>query len=572
MAYSNFAKLKEVQDLLAKKDELGKPETVPSIEENTTESPVDTSLSNPEIEENVLKPQISSEEIKPKKDILSDLLNKKEELKYTPVGNTYNEMELEKAKKVEEIDNVVKNTTRSDNASTTPSKVEQVKQANIADLEKKVSKEKLMPSDDEILKKINYSMGMGIGPNTAVDFAKDVYMNGMNAKPRAMEWAKKYFTGKNLEAMLVSDEKTPSQSPVEVKVDPSKSVPPTTGVASLKATTEEPKKEEPKAETPEEKEQREEKEGYNRAVMMDVFGKLAKGFLDFAALRATANPAGYMAGSKLTPMSASGAISVDNVDKYLKTKAERDKLKLEREKLGATAADKKADREMRERMHDEKINATLKAARIKASDSGVKLSKAQEAADKAYAKEYVKFKSESEPRLQTQVDTLEDMYKELEDNPGMMTGTLDEFTEKALGGFGRSVTNPKLQGLKDRLDSIIQGGLRETLGAQFTEKEGENFLKREFNPKLGPEENLKRMKNFINKVNAQFEAKRKLASHYEEHGTIEGLNSTSKLERTPKSQGQLPSDVEEKINNFMKKNGISDKDEAIKILKENKKI
>src|SRR5690606_13850580 len=45
----------------------------------------------------------------------------------------------------------------------------------------------------------------------------------------------------------------------------------------------------------------------------------------------------------------------------------------------------------------------------------------------------------------------------------------------------------------EAVEEVVQRNLREVLGAQFTEKEGERLISRAFNPRLSPTENAKRV-------------------------------------------------------------------------------
>ena len=65
--------------------------------------------------------------------------------------------------------------------------------------------------------------------------------------------------------------------------------------------------------------------------------------------------------------------------------------------------------------------------------------------------------------------------------------------------FGEQFTNffkPKLADARDRIRGIAYKTLRETLGAQFTEREGQRLVDTYFNPQLNEEQNLKRLMDF----------------------------------------------------------------------------
>jgi hypothetical protein len=59
---------------------------------------------------------------------------------------------------------------------------------------------------------------------------------------------------------------------------------------------------------------------------------------------------------------------------------------------------------------------------------------------------------------------------------------------------------PQSQDVRRSVEKVIQSSLRETLGAQFTEKEGENVIKRTWNPQAPIEYNLRRTKQLLNEL------------------------------------------------------------------------
>jgi hypothetical protein len=82
----------------------------------------------------------------------------------------------------------------------------------------------------------------------------------------------------------------------------------------------------------------------------------------------------------------------------------------------------------------------------------------------------------------------------------------------AVPDFVRSFTNPLAVQTRQQVEGAVQGSLRETLGAQFTEKEGERIMSNAFNPRLGEGENFRRasiiragLKAAVDAKNAQFE-------------------------------------------------------------------
>jgi hypothetical protein len=59
---------------------------------------------------------------------------------------------------------------------------------------------------------------------------------------------------------------------------------------------------------------------------------------------------------------------------------------------------------------------------------------------------------------------------------------------------------PQSQDVRRSVEKVIQSSLKETLGAQFTEREGENVIKRTWNPQAPIEYNLRRTKQLLNEL------------------------------------------------------------------------
>jgi len=92
------------------------------------------------------------------------------------------------------------------------------------------------------------------------------------------------------------------------------------------------------------------------------------------------------------------------------------------------------------------------------------------------------------------------------------TRTLTEFVPIG-GDWWRSAVNPTGQQALDNIRGVIFQGLRETLGAQFTEREGERLVNASYNPKLSEAENIARLKPALQRMQATFQAKENLTQH-----------------------------------------------------------
>ncbi|MCP4410333.1 MAG: hypothetical protein GY807_21820, partial [Gammaproteobacteria bacterium] len=107
----------------------------------------------------------------------------------------------------------------------------------------------------------------------------------------------------------------------------------------------------------------------------------------------------------------------------------------------------------------------------------------------------------------------------------VLEGGADNVTGPVLGAMPdwlRAGTHPKSQAMKDRVEEVLQRSLRAILGAQFTEKEGAQLIKRGYNSSLSETENAKRLNALVTQLKAMKDAQDGAAGYFSQHGTIQG--------------------------------------------------
>lgn len=97
----------------------------------------------------------------------------------------------------------------------------------------------------------------------------------------------------------------------------------------------------------------------------------------------------------------------------------------------------------------------------------------------------------------------------------------------------RTFLTPKIKQQEDQVRTAIQSSLRQTLGAQFTEKEGEGLMRRSYDPRLSPQQNLQKMAPEVNALKQQLAQKARSSQYFEKHGTLKGLGAASGAPQTP---------------------------------------
>lgn len=145
--------------------------------------------------------------------------------------------------------------------------------------------------------------------------------------------------------------------------------------------------------------------------------------------------------------------------------------------------------------------------------------KGEEAIDKAFAKTYADYYAAGGRASATKnLQALIDAKNELQTSDISLTGA----EMKAIPTWAEDIVAPRSKALRERVEEVVQRNLREVLGAQFTEKEGERLISRAFNPNLDEAENISRLNSLIAQVQQAIEAKDDAARYFEENGTLKG--------------------------------------------------
>lgn len=152
----------------------------------------------------------------------------------------------------------------------------------------------------------------------------------------------------------------------------------------------------------------------------------------------------------------------------------------------------------------------------------VSRSQAQTSIDRVFANEYTdwQIKGGASDTL-TQIKTLEGALTKLK--------TQKNLTGPVVGvqpSLVRKVSNPESVAVQQDVEQSIQKSMKQILGHQFTQVEGENVLKRSFDPVLPETENAKKVQRTLNQLKIMAQAKQKASDYYEENGTLEGYKGT----------------------------------------------
>lgn len=141
----------------------------------------------------------------------------------------------------------------------------------------------------------------------------------------------------------------------------------------------------------------------------------------------------------------------------------------------------------------------------------------QVAMDKEFGKAMAKdFGSGNIANLQNNRQIIGQSLQKLKDAEAQgdpLTGTWKQYAP-----LGRSVFDRESFGIQSEIESVVQQSLRETLGAQFTEKEGARLIERAFNPKMPAEYNERRLNALFTALDRAMRIKQEAMDHFRKTG------------------------------------------------------
>lgn len=143
--------------------------------------------------------------------------------------------------------------------------------------------------------------------------------------------------------------------------------------------------------------------------------------------------------------------------------------------------------------------------------------------DELFAETYESWVTGGFADVFAQVDQLDGVARQLESG-APITGPMIGAAEKTMPESLFAYTYPDALAARDAVTEVAQRSLREILGAQFTEKEGERLIARTYNMNASPQENAVRVRRLLEKVKAMAEAKQKAVDYFNQNGSLEGYD------------------------------------------------
>lgn len=174
---------------------------------------------------------------------------------------------------------------------------------------------------------------------------------------------------------------------------------------------------------------------------------------------------------------------------------------------------------------EKELEMKRKQASDKMKSSGMKLTKGQEARDKVFGKDYAEFANAGGyASVRKNLDTLENVKAKLKDSD-LTGGLIERIAPEGVRDAYRRGFDEEAQDIKDQIEQVVQQSLRQTLGAQFTEKEAARLIERSYNTALSPEKNIERLDRTIKELDSMARAKEESGRYFEKYGSLVGYES-----------------------------------------------
>ena len=156
-----------------------------------------------------------------------------------------------------------------------------------------------------------------------------------------------------------------------------------------------------------------------------------------------------------------------------------------------------------------------------AKSSNADLSPGQQQMDKDFAKDVVQFESGGGDAAEKESLAKLDRAKKLLQNK-QVSGPI----VSSIPGVIRKFTNPSSLSAESLVREAVLSRLRATLGAQFTENEGERIFSQTFDPRLPESENLRRLEALDRSLSQTRKLKKDQIKYFRSHGgTLSGYQA-----------------------------------------------
>lgn len=155
--------------------------------------------------------------------------------------------------------------------------------------------------------------------------------------------------------------------------------------------------------------------------------------------------------------------------------------------------------------------------------AGLALTPGQKKLDQTFAADYASYTAGGGyADVVSQVQTLQDVLDRLEAGKENLTGPILTMQWDAT----RKRLNPKSMEAQQAVEQSVQRTLKQTLGGQFTEREGMLFMQRGYDPTLPEKANAEKLRKMLGSLKSIAKAKQAAVDYFEEKGTLQGFKGT----------------------------------------------
>lgn len=265
------------------------------------------------------------------------------------------------------------------------------------------------------------------------------------------------------------------------------------------------------------------------AQLSDMISKFGQGLSNAASYYSAANPYGKPADPIMN--------KIDTDSGMRNFKEEREDLMRRVQQAQQSARQRAQDaykmQELEERRENRKLKRDLAEKQYgqKKKEKETKLTEGQKALDKQFAKEHATYSlGGGYASVKKNLSQLENVVDQLEKDPTLTGGVLEKVLPAGVADYQRTLFDEEAQDVKDIVEQVIQQSLRQTLGAQFTEKEAARLIERSYNPRLSADKNIARLKETIKEIDQMAKEKESAGKYFEENGTLQGYKSNKNTE------------------------------------------
>ena len=162
------------------------------------------------------------------------------------------------------------------------------------------------------------------------------------------------------------------------------------------------------------------------------------------------------------------------------------------------------------------------AKRVAGSPGGLDLTPIESGIDTAFAADAAEYIYKTKAQVQANLNNLGEKINILEAGDKNVSGPGIGLTPEILA----PILIPDAVAFEDDVRDVVFQSLREKLGAQFTEREGDRLVAAAFNKSLPEEVNIARLRRLYGTIEDAALAKENAIAHYNEFGTIKDYQAT----------------------------------------------